>query len=183
MTSDESHAAHEGIPAAPPTEPAGPSNDGGKVTLGALRTALRHFCAERDWGQFHTPRNLVLALTGEVGELAECFQVCLRQRKGLQWRGEVACGLPGFADKERQHVGEELADVLLYLVRLADACGIDLGAVALDKLAKNAAKYPVHACRGSAAKYTELRSVGAGSGSGAAGGAGADGKSGGASRS
>eukprot|EP00887_Chlorella_sp_A99_P003547 scaffold7.g3547.t1 len=76
-----------------------------------------------------------------------------------------------------------LADVLLYLVRLADACGIDLGAAALDKLAKNAAKYPVHACRGSAAKYTELRSVGAGSGSGAAGGAGADGKSGAARKS
>lgn len=66
----------------------------------------------------------------------------------------MPCGLPGFTDAERQHVGEELADVLLYLVRLSDACGIDLAAAAEAKLRKNAAKYPAEQCRGSSAKYT-----------------------------
>lgn len=66
--------------------------------------------------QFHSPRNLLLALVGEVGELSECFQ----------WKGEVAVGLPSFSGKEKQHVGEELADVLIYLVRLADRCDVNL---------------------------------------------------------
>jgi dCTP diphosphatase len=94
-------------------------------------------------------RNLLLALVGEVGELAECFQ----------WRGEVAAGLPGFSLAERRHVGEELSDCLLYLLRLADACGIDLAAAAAAKMEKNAAKYPAEACRGSSAKYTRYVAV------------------------
>lgn len=118
------------------------------TSLQQLRAALQQFADERDWHQYHTPRNLLLALTGEVGELAEIFQ----------WRGDAACscGLPGFSASDRQHVAEELSDVLLYLVRLADACGIDLGAAALAKMQKNAQKYPAHLAHGSAAKYTEL---------------------------
>ena len=94
--------------------------------------------------QFHQPRNLLLALVGEVGELSEIFQ----------WKGEVAPGLPDFLEGERIHVGEELSDCLLYLVRLADVCGINLSQAVSDKIKKNAANYPVERCHGSADKYT-----------------------------
>eukprot|EP01062_Namystynia_karyoxenos_P079390 TRINITY_DN8362_c0_g1_i2.p1 TRINITY_DN8362_c0_g1~~TRINITY_DN8362_c0_g1_i2.p1 ORF type:complete len:732 (+),score=224.18 TRINITY_DN8362_c0_g1_i2:87-2198(+) len=114
-------------------------------TLDALRHDLECFAAERDWEQFHTPRNLLLALQGEVGELAEIFQ----------WKGEVPAGLPGWSISDREHTGEELSDVLMYTVRMADRCGIDLAAAVQRKIRKNAAKYPAKLCRGSSAKYTE----------------------------
>lgn len=82
-------------------------------------------------------------MVGEVGELAEIFQ----------WRGEVTRGLPEFKEKDKIHVGEEMSDVLLYLVRLADVCEIDLAEAVLRKLQKNAAKYPEDLVRGSSAKY------------------------------
>ena len=106
--------------------------------LGALRQQLRSFAKERDWDQFHTPRNICLALVGEVGELCELFQ----------WKGDGGCGegLPGWEDKKREHLGEECADVLLYLIRLADKCGIDLPAAASRKIARNAAKCECRAC-------------------------------------
>lgn len=83
---------------------------------------------------------------GEVGELSEIFQ----------WKGEVPRGLPDWKDEEKQHLGEELSDVLLYLVRLADICGIDLGKAVLRKLELNAKKYPVKLCKGSSRKHTEI---------------------------
>lgn len=70
---------------------------------------------------------------GEVGELSEIFQ----------WKGEVARGCPDWKEEEKVHLGEELSDVLLYLVRLSDACGVDLGKAALRKIELNAIKYPV----------------------------------------
>jgi dCTP diphosphatase len=117
-----------------------------KITLESLRLDQAEFAKERDWDQFHTPRNVLLAMVGEVGELSELFQ----------WRGDEGCGvdLPQWSDDEKTHLGEEMADVLLYLVRLADRCGVNLPAVAKSKLAKNEAKYPADRCRGSAAKYT-----------------------------
>ena len=116
------------------------------VTLESLRQDQAAFAAARDWDQFHTPRNVLLAMVGEVGELSELFQ----------WRGDAGCGvdLPAWSDADKTHLGEEMADVLLYLVRLADRCGVDLPAVAKAKLEKNKAKYPADKCRGSAAKYT-----------------------------
>ncbi|CAN4120882.1 unnamed protein product [Withania somnifera] len=105
---------------------------------------MADFAKERDWGQFHTPRNLLLAMVGEVGELSEIFQ----------WKGEVPSGLPDWEEKEKQHLGEELSDVLLYLVRLSDICGIDLGNAALRKLELNAIKYPVSLSKGSSKKLT-----------------------------
>lgn len=115
------------------------------VSIEQLRRAQQMFAAEREWEQFHTPRNLLLALVGEVGELSEIFQ----------WKGDtVARDLPTFTPAEKQHVAEEVSDVLLYLVRFADICGIDLGQAVLEKLQKNAAKYPVDKCRGSAARMT-----------------------------
>ncbi|WOL00947.1 hypothetical protein Cni_G09660 [Canna indica] len=109
------------------------------VTLESLRKKMADFARERDWDQFHSPRNLLLALVGEVGELSEIFQ----------WRGEVPKGLPGWKEEEKEHLGEELSDVLLYLVRLSDMCGVDLGKAALRKLELNAVKYPANHCKDS----------------------------------
>jgi NTP pyrophosphatase (non-canonical NTP hydrolase) len=109
-----------------------------------LRDALRDFAAERDWEQFHTPKNLAIAVSVEAAELLERFQ-WLSEAQALALAGD---------DLER--VREELADVLLYLLRLADVLGIDLEAAADAKLAINAEKYPVDFARGNARKYTEL---------------------------
>ncbi|THG02882.1 hypothetical protein TEA_014930 [Camellia sinensis var. sinensis] len=83
---------------------------------------------------------------GEVGELSGIFQ----------WKGEVPRGLPDWEEEERQHLGEELSDVLLYLVRLSDICGVDLGQAALRKLQLNAIKYPAKLCKGSSKKHTQV---------------------------
>ncbi|XP_060192842.1 uncharacterized protein LOC132622278 [Lycium barbarum] len=114
------------------------------VSLEELKKKMADFAKERDRDQFHSPRNLLLALVGEVGELFEIFQ----------WKGEVPRGLPDWEEKEKQHLGEELSDVLLYLVRLSDICGIDLGKAALRKLEINAINYPVSLCKGSSKKLT-----------------------------
>jgi len=103
------------------------------VTLKDLQKKMAEFARERDWDQFHSPRNLLLALVGEVGELSEIFQ----------WKGEVPKGLPDWDAADKEHLGEELSDVLLYLVRLADICGVDLGDAVLRKFKKNGLKYPV----------------------------------------
>jgi len=117
---------------------------GSGVTIDELQRKMADFTRERDWDRFHSPRNLLLALVGEVGELSEIFQ----------WKGEVPKGLPGWNAAEKEHLGEELSDVLLYLVRLADICGVDLGEAALRKVKKNCLKYPVETCKGSSKKYT-----------------------------
>ncbi|GFY81495.1 hypothetical protein Acr_01g0013040 [Actinidia rufa] len=116
------------------------------LSLEELKTKMADFARDRDWDQFHSPRNLLLALVGEVGELSEIFQ----------WRGEVPRGLPDWEEEEKQHLGEELSDVLLYLIRLADVCGVDLGKAALAKLELNAIKYPPHLCKGSSKKHTQI---------------------------
>jgi NTP pyrophosphatase (non-canonical NTP hydrolase) len=109
-----------------------------------LRDALRAFAAERDWDQFHSPRNLATALAVEAAELLEPFQ----------WlTDEQGSDLP---PETRAAVEQELADVLLYLVRLADKLDVDLIEAARTKMAHNAAKYPVEKSRGSSRKYDEL---------------------------
>ena len=106
-----------------------------------LRDALRAFAAERDWDQFHSPRNLAAALSVEAAELLEPFQ----------WlTDEQSRDLP---PATRAAVEQELADVLLYLVRLADKLDVDLPAAARAKIAHNALKYPVEKSRGSNRKY------------------------------
>ncbi|KAE8714505.1 dCTP pyrophosphatase 1 [Hibiscus syriacus] len=114
------------------------------VSLEELKKRMAEFAKERKWDQFHSPRNLLLALVGEVGKLSEIFQ----------WKGEVERGLPDWEDEEKQHLGEELSDVLLYLVRLSDICGVDLGKAAMRKMELNAIKYPVKLCKGSFKKHT-----------------------------
>ncbi len=109
-----------------------------------LRNALRDFAAERDWDQFHSPRNLATALAVEAAELLEPFQ-WLTDEQGRQLPPET-----------RSAVEEEMADVLLYLIRLADRMDVDLAAAARAKIVRNAAKYPIDKAKGSARKYTEL---------------------------
>ncbi len=114
------------------------------VSLPELAQRLRQFAAERDWEQFHSPKNLAMAMTVEAGEVLEHFQ-WLTEAQSLD-----------LTPVKRAEVAEELADVLIYLVRLADRLDVDLLAAAHDKLAGNAEKYPVSRAKGSAKKYTEL---------------------------
>ena len=97
-----------------------------------LRDVMREFTAERDWERFHDPKSLLLALVGEVGELSELFQ-WLPAESALSATAE---------EPLRTRVGEELADVLLYLVRLADVIGVDLRVAAVAKMQRNAVKHP-----------------------------------------
>jgi len=109
-----------------------------------LRDELRAFAAARDWDQFHSPRNLATALAVEAAELLEPFQ----------WlTDEQSRALP---PASRAAVEEELADVLLYLVRLADKLDVDLAAAARAKIVRNGDKYPVAKSRGSSRKYDAL---------------------------
>ncbi|OMO68675.1 NTP pyrophosphohydrolase MazG, putative catalytic core [Corchorus capsularis] len=110
-----------------------PNDKSKDVSLKELRDRLAEFAEVRGWEKYHSPRNLLLALVGEVGELSEIFQ----------WKGEVAKGLPNWSADDKEHLEDELSDVLLYLVQLADVCGLDLGRAALSKILKNARKYPV----------------------------------------
>lgn len=113
------------------------------MSLTELRDELRAFAAERDWDQFHTPKNLASALSVEAAELLEPFQ----------WlkTGE----LPELDERKQEAIRHELADVLIYLVRLADKLDVDLMAAASGKLAHNRAKYPAEKVRGDSRKYTE----------------------------
>lgn len=108
-----------------------------------LRDLARKFAAERDWERFHTPKNLAMALSVEVAELVEHYQ----------W-------LPSGADAElddskREGIRHEMADILLYLIQIADKSHIDLRAAVLEKIALNAEKYPAERVRGDARKYSE----------------------------
>jgi len=112
------------------------------MNLDALRSALRAFAAEREWDQFHSPKNLSMALIVEVAELVEHFQ----------WLTEAESrALP--PEKAKQ-VAEEIADIQIYLVRLADKVGVDIEAAVTAKLEQNERKYPADKARGSASKYT-----------------------------
>jgi dCTP diphosphatase len=112
--------------------------------LDDLREQLRAFAAARDWDQFHSPKNLAMALAAEAGELLEVFQ----------WLTEAQSR--SLAPAAQAAASEEIADVLLYLVRLSDQLGIDPIAAANRKLVANAVKYPADKARGSSKKYTEL---------------------------
>ena len=114
-------------------------------SLDQLRNGLRRFAAAREWQQFHTPKNLAMALSVEVAELLEHFQwLTAEQSTALDAR-------------RRRAVADEIADVLLYLTRLADVLGIDAVAAARRKMQINARKYPVARARGNARKYSELK--------------------------
>jgi len=108
-----------------------------------LKKRVRQFTAERDWDQFHSPKNLSMALIAEAAELVEHFQWLTE---------EQSTGLPS---EKLAEIELELADVQIYLVRLADKLQLDLMAAVDKKLALNAKKYPADKVRGSSKKYTE----------------------------
>jgi len=109
-----------------------------------LRNQLRDFAAARDWDQFHSPKNLAMALSAESAELLEIFQwLTEEQSRALPAEAKAAAS-------------DEIADVLLYLIRISDKLDIDPIAAANRKLAANERKYPADKSRGSNKKYTEL---------------------------
>ena len=99
---------------------------------------IKQFTKDRDWDQFHTPVNLAKSISIEASELLECFQ----------WSD---------TDFNREHVCEELADVVNYCIQMADKLDVDLDQIINDKIDQNEKKYPVEAAKGSAVKYTELK--------------------------
>lgn len=111
-------------------------------SLDALRARVNNFVTERDWAQFHSPKNLAMAMIVEAGEVVEHFQWMTEQ----QSRNLDA--------QTKEQVGQELSDTLVYLLRIAEVCGIDLIEAANKKIDLNAQKYPVDKCKGSNAKYT-----------------------------
>ena len=112
--------------------------------LDKLRNAVRKFAAERDWDQFHSPKNLAMALSVEAAELLELFQ----------WLTEPQSR--ALTAEDHAKVSDEIADVLIYLLRVADKLGIDPVAAAQRKMIANAKKYPADKARGNNTKYTEL---------------------------
>lgn len=124
------------MPEDPQAAGGAPSSD-----LIALRDRMRQFTAERDWSAFHDPKSVLLALVGEVGELAELFQ----------WLPAADAAKLARSEPLARRAGEEISDVLLYLILLADVLGIDLAAAANAKLTAAALKYPAGAGPGPAA--------------------------------
>jgi NTP pyrophosphatase (non-canonical NTP hydrolase) len=116
-----------------------------KLNLKEISQRLREFADARDWEQFHSPKNLSMALSVEAGELVECFQWLTE---------EQSCALSG---SQLDAVEEEIADVQLYLIRLADKLGVDIADAVEKKIEKNGSKYPVDRVKGSSKKYTEYK--------------------------
>ena len=112
----------------------------------ALTAAILEFRDARDWQQFYLLRNLIVSLNLEAAELLEL----------TQWKSDAEIAALPAEPASREALRDECADVLLYLLLIADSAGIDLAAAARAKLAKNAEKYPVDKARGSRAKYSEL---------------------------
>ena len=112
------------------------------VNIKEIQARLADFAKERDWEQFHSPKNLSMELAGEVGELLEIFQ----------WLTEEQSQRPSLTDKQLADATEELADVLIYALRLADRLDINLDDAISKKIDKNALRYTVAASRGNSAK-------------------------------
>ena len=116
------------------------------IDVALINSKLDSFISERDWEKFHSPKNLAMALVVECAELVEIFQ----------WMSEEQSALVGKDEISRFKLEEEVADVFVYLLRIATRAGIDIQAATLAKIAKNAAKYPVEKAKGSSKKYDEL---------------------------
>jgi len=112
--------------------------------LAEFKGTFRQFVTERDWAQFHSPKNLAMALAGEAGELLELFQWLTQ---------EESRNLP---DDAKQAVAHEIADIQIYLAAISDRLGIDIGPAVADKMKLNAEKYPADLARGAALKYSKL---------------------------
>lgn len=111
--------------------------------LESVRKRLREFAAIRDWDQFHSPKNLSMALSVEASELVECFQWLTEEQSRSLTAEQLAA------------VTDEIADVQLYLIRLADKVGVDIATAIEQKIKKNEAKYPAEKVKGRSKKYSE----------------------------
>ena len=118
---------------------------GAAVDIEKIAERLRQFAADRDWEQFHSPKNLAMALAGEAGELIELFQ----------WLTEEESRNVAQHTFEKERVAEELADIQIYLVRIADQLGIDLTRAVDEKIQSNEMKYPITLSKGNAIKYDQ----------------------------
>ena len=114
-------------------------------SLNELRAKVNAFVRERDWDQFHSPKNLAMAMIVEAAEVVEHFQ----------W--DTLEESQQISEERRTEIGHELADTFIYLLRLAEVTGVDLIAAAHQKIALNAIKYPVEKAKGSNAKYTDYQ--------------------------
>lgn len=116
------------------------------TTVATLRERVLDFARAREWEQFHSPKNLSMALAAEAGELMEHFL----------WEESAASHAVARDPAKREKIADEIADVVIYALEFANISGLDLAAAIEAKLAKNAAKYPVEKARGNAKKYTDL---------------------------
>ena len=117
-----------------------------KTTVKKLRDRALSFRDERDWKQYHDPKNLAAALSIEAGELQELFL----------WKSKKEVDLFVLSEDGRGRIEEEMADILIYLLYLADSVSIDLSEVVLEKLKLNSKRYPINKSRGSNRKYSDL---------------------------
>lgn len=115
------------------------------MNIRSIQQQLQSFAQERDWDQFHNPKNLAAALSVEASEILELFQ-WLSPEQSLTLKDNP---------KEKQHAADEIADTFIYLLRLADKLEIDIEAAIESKMKKNAEKYPVELARGNATKYNK----------------------------
>jgi NTP pyrophosphatase (non-canonical NTP hydrolase) len=115
-------------------------------SLKDLQNAVEVFIAERDWAQFHTPKNLAMAVSIEAAELMEHFL----------WSEGTEPAAPDMMAARKALIAQEIGDVLIYLIRLGQVLDIDLVAAAMDKLAQNRDKYPIEKAKGRATKYLDL---------------------------
>jgi NTP pyrophosphatase (non-canonical NTP hydrolase) len=123
-----------------------PALSDSSTTVNELKSRILAFVRERDWEQFHAPKNLSMALAAEAGELMEHFL----------WASAEESRAVVLDPAKRAKIGEELADVVIYALEFANATGLDVAASIEAKMAANARKYPVEKSRGRSVKYTEL---------------------------
>ena len=116
------------------------------MNIEKIQKILSEFAKEREWEQFHTPKNLTMALSVESSELVEIFQWLTPEQSS------------NLTDKQKVLVKEEIADIAIYLLRLCDVLDVDIETSVVDKIKINSDKYPVDLSKGSADKYTTLRS-------------------------
>lgn len=108
-----------------------------------IKRKIQKFASDRDWNQFHSPKNLIMALSSEVGELSDIFQ----------WLTEEQSKKENISEKNLELAKQEMADILIYLIRISDKLGVDLEKEVLNKIKLNEKKYPIDISKGNAVKY------------------------------
>ncbi len=108
-----------------------------------IKRKIQKFASDRDWNKFHSPKNLIMALSSEVGELSDIFQ----------WLTEEQSKKDNISEKNLELAKQEMADILIYLIRISDKLGVDLEKEVLNKIKLNEKKYPIDISKGNAVKY------------------------------